>query len=226
MLSKNEATPKYYTTFVGFGRFIFLRVGVTLLKGGAFTIPEGCRQVLPVMPHTSREDIVSHSLRAHPLWLSGSVRALPLGQNMRAAKEKPWRDFLLQLGDGNFLIEESVSPFAVRLPDEIVAPQDWAVPDMINHAFPRLLHAAARVVASDRTLEVISYFCDRSILTPLNKNVDVVNREIIAAFPKESITTYFSSDSVDAGTAEDRALWPTDFVHSLTPVECRRTNWR
>ena len=93
------------------------------------------------------------------------------------------------------------------------------MPDMIDHAFPRLLHAAARVVVSDQRPEEIVYSCDRSILTALNKIIDAVNRELIPTFPKESITTYFSSDSVDVATAEERALWPTDFLHLLTPAE-------
>ena len=41
--------------------------GKVLVLGGDF------RQVLPVMPHCSREDVVSHSLQAHLFWKQGQV---------------------------------------------------------------------------------------------------------------------------------------------------------
>ena len=53
--------------------------GKVLVLGGDF------RQVLPVMPHCSREDVVSHSLKAHPLWLEGHVKVFRLNENQRAS---------------------------------------------------------------------------------------------------------------------------------------------
>eukprot|EP00959_Pyramimonas_sp_CCMP1952_P418038 8758443-Pyramimonas_sp.AAC.1 len=42
--------------------------GKILLMGGDF------RQVLPVMPKASRDEIISHSLQYHLLWTSGYVQ--------------------------------------------------------------------------------------------------------------------------------------------------------
>ena len=41
--------------------------GKVLVLGGDF------RQVLPVMPHCAREDIVGHSIKTHRLWIAGLV---------------------------------------------------------------------------------------------------------------------------------------------------------
>ena len=106
--------------------------GKVVVLGGDF------RQVLPVMPHCSREDIVQHSLKAHPLWRSGSVRVHPLRENKRAAGDAGWRDFLLRMGDGELEVFPSLGPHTVRLPDEIVAPASWTRQDLVDHVFPDL----------------------------------------------------------------------------------------
>ena len=58
------------------------------------------RQVLPVMPHASREQVVSHSLRNHRFWRDGSVQLYPLTGNARAREDAAYADFLLRVGDG------------------------------------------------------------------------------------------------------------------------------
>mgnify|MGYP006183217961 CR=1 FL=1 len=64
----------------------------------------------------------------------------------------------------------------------------------------------------------VSLFCGRALLTPTNAVVDILNPQILAQFPPESTTSYFSVDAVDAATPEETALWPLDFLHSLTPA--------
>ena len=41
--------------------------GKVLVLGGDF------RHVLPVMPHSAREDIIGHSIKTHNLWINGLV---------------------------------------------------------------------------------------------------------------------------------------------------------
>ena len=62
-----------------------MKTGVICLEvffcGGDF------RQVLPVMPHASREDIVGHSIKPHRLWTEGYVSVHPLATNMPARED-------------------------------------------------------------------------------------------------------------------------------------------
>ena len=50
-----------------------------------------------------------------------------------------------------------------------------------------------------------------------NAVVDEVNKDILATFDASELVTYHSIDEVDACTPEEGALWPLDFLHSLTP---------
>ena len=60
--------------------------GNVLVLGGDF------RQVLPVMPHAVREDVVGHSIKAHTLWKTGHVTVHSLATNMRARGDEEWRE--------------------------------------------------------------------------------------------------------------------------------------
>ena len=67
--------------------------GKVLVLGGDF------RQVLPVMPHCAREDIVGHSSKSHRLWIDGLVSVVSLATHMRARGDEEWRTYLLCIGD-------------------------------------------------------------------------------------------------------------------------------
>ena len=85
--------------------------GKVLVLGGDF------RQVLPVMPHVAREDVVGHSIKAHTLWKTGHVTVHSLATNMRACGDVEWREYLLKVGDGREPICDQISPFAISVPD-------------------------------------------------------------------------------------------------------------
>ena len=185
--------------------------GKIVVLGGDF------RQVLPVIPHSSRDDVVSHSIKAHPLWLQGFVHIHRLRLNKRAESDAPWSDFLLQLGDGLLETHEDVSAFAVRLPDEICAPYGSTVDDLVEHIFPNLAEEAARCVSGGGLTEHLEYFRERAILTPTNAVADEWNAAILQSLDPGTHVTYTSSDSIDAATDQDNVLWPMDFLNSLTP---------
>ena len=44
----------------------------------------GFRQVLPVMPHAGRAEVVAHAPSRHPYWIDGLVQLFPLTGNARA----------------------------------------------------------------------------------------------------------------------------------------------
>ena len=186
--------------------------GKVLVLGGDY------RQVLPVMPHCSREDIVAHSMQAHPLWREGYIKIHSLSKNMRAAEDESWRRFLLDVGDGRVQMHEDVGPHAIRLPDEICAPETWGVAELISNTFPDLHAWSQRCVSTERVAEDRQYFCDRAILAPTNAAADEINTAIMEDFSVGVEHTYYSSDSADTASAAEAALWPMDFLHSLTPT--------
>ena len=55
------------------------------------------------------------------------------------------------------------------------------------------------------------------MLTATNAIVDEVNNNMLGELPRETLVTYHSVDEVDASTPDEQALWPVDFLNSLTP---------
>ena len=82
--------------------------GKVLVLGGDF------RQVLPVMPHCAREDIVGHSIKAHNLWIDGLVSVFLWLQTCVREETKSGANTCYALATGQNL---SVKPLA-RLPSE------------------------------------------------------------------------------------------------------------
>ena len=66
-----------------------------------------------------------------------------LRTNMRAngdnSEQNWWREYLLRIGDGKEPVHTAISPYAVRLPDELVAPKDWTTADLNNLVFPDMV---------------------------------------------------------------------------------------
>jgi len=195
--------------------------GKVMVLGGDF------RQVLPVMPHCSRADVVGHSIKAHPFFTEGSIAVHSLTRNMRARDNEDWRAYLLDVGNGAVAPPPSLGEFSMRLRDDILAPRGWNYMDLVRHTFPDLLASACRTAQSNSLSEMLAFWSDRAVLTPTNALVDEVNNAIIQEFPEDIRMTYFSVDEVDASTPEEKALWPLDFLHSLTPAGVMApTSWK
>ena len=99
--------------------------------------------------------------------------------------------------------------------------------DLVRHKFPDLLASACRTAQSNSLPELLAFWSDRAVLTPTNALVDEVNNAKIQEFLEDIRMTYFSVDEVDASTPEEKALWPLDFLHSLTPAGVMApTSWK
>lgn len=185
--------------------------GKTVLFAGDF------RQVLPVMPHSSRAEVVAHSIKNHYALRADGVRVLQLRGNMRATGDGEFAAYLLRIGDGREPVEPLVSPSAVRLPDRIAAPNGWARTDLINHVFPNFAERVLRCASPDVSQADTDFFKMRAVLTPKNSIVDELNEaaldEVVArgAVPM----TYLSTDAIQGGTSQDRANFPLDFLNAL-----------
>ncbi|GAA0145956.1 hypothetical protein LIER_36228 [Lithospermum erythrorhizon] len=166
--------------------------GKIMILGGDF------RQVFPVVLGGTREQTVMASIIQYSLWKN--VTILHLRENMRAHHNYEFSNFLLRVGDG----EKSVtSNDMIMIPDSMAIPWegeesitrliDFMFPDLSGHAYD------------------IEYMMDRTLIMPLNEDVNKINEKIIQSFLGKEVT-YYSFDSV---SDDLQNLYQQEFLNSL-----------
>lgn len=181
--------------------------GKTVVFGGDF------RQILPVVPKGSREQIVKASLSSSSLW--NSCQVLTLTKNMRLTVEsdplevdliKEFSEWILKLGDGK-LSEPNDGEAVIDIPEDMLLKDSL---DPINSialsTYPSLL----------QNLHDEEYFKERAILCPTNDVVDEVNNYIMDLLPGES-HQYFSSDQIcssDSSSTRDDDI-SIEYINSI-----------
>ena len=173
--------------------------GITMLFSGDW------RQILTVVPHGTRTDIVGRCAKSSELWKQ--VMTLRLSENMRirqagGQEEEDFAKFLLNLGEGKIPVAEDEGEFAIELDEELSLPGDslkhvvdWVYEDLnTNRHDPKWL-------------------CERVILCPTNSEVDTVNEYMTKIFPGQEYTCY----SVDTAESEGDHLLPTEYLNTLCP---------
>lgn len=168
--------------------------GLTMLLGGDF------RQVLPVIPRKGRAHIVEASICKSNLWQRCKIYQLV--DNMRVdrgvppvtvdGRKVPFGDWVLSLGNGSeqtIPLDDDIDPSWIRIPDEVKYSGD-PVDAMVNEIYDEL-HLKYKDV---------EYLRDRAILTPLNENVGIINKEVLGRLPGES-KIYKSCDTICRGSS-------------------------
>ena len=107
--------------------------------------------------------------------------------------------------------------YAVRLPQRSVADRGSTVNDLLDFVFPDLVSQSEFCLRNPTDPLAQAFFSDRAVLTPTNTVVDKLNDMLLARFPEHALREYLSSDTLDSTTADDRAIWPLDLVHTLRP---------
>src|SRR5439155_13788668 len=102
---------------------IALPVGKIFVFGGDFC------QILPVIPHATRADIVSASLSKSSIWKYLKVMKLTSNMRLRQShnfqddnhilKQKEFAEFLLKIGDGKYPTNPSIENM-ITIPSDIV----------------------------------------------------------------------------------------------------------
>ena len=169
--------------------------GVPAILGGDFA------QILPVVPHGSRADIVYACLQR--TWIWPRLRQLSLRINMRVRNDPSELDFV------NWI---SSLPYDPALQGSITLPpfisRASTVTDLINHVYPqdRLLRAPGNYHA----------FRGRAILSTLNDTVRELNHTIIDMLPGQE-RTYLAVDSADVNEADPEiAELPPEVLQSIS----------
>ncbi|XP_019190330.1 PREDICTED: uncharacterized protein LOC109184747 [Ipomoea nil] len=182
--------------------------GKTVVLGGDF------RQILPVIPKGSRQEIVQASINSSYLWSNCEVLRLTKNLRLRGissaeevAKLNSFAKWIADLGDGN-LGEEKNGVFNIRIPDNFVLRNEVdPIAEIVQRTFPSYGHGQF----DHKFLE------SRAILAPTLDVVDKVN-EYMNSMNDATSKTYLSCDSVcKSDTSSDMLseVHTTEFLNSL-----------
>ena len=179
--------------------------GKIFIFGGDF------RQILPVIPHATRADIVSASLSRSFIWRY--LKIMKLTTNMRLnyssnsqdnLKQKEFAEFLLKIGNGKYPIKTNTEN-TINLPLNMVMSKG-KLADLIDFVYPNLAENSGN----------INYMVNRAILTPKNTDVSIISDMVISRIPGK-VKIYPSADSTDSADNVHRQpqVYSSEFLRSL-----------
>jgi PIF1-like helicase len=180
--------------------------GKIFIFGGDF------RQILPVIPHASRADVVSASLSRSFLWkymkimkLTINMRLYQSNNSQNNLKQREFAKFLLKIGDGKYPINPGTEN-VITLPTNMVIPKG-KLTDLIDFVYPNLVENSGN----------IHYMVGRAILTSKNADVDIISDIIMDKIPGE-VQIYPSADSADlteGSNVQQSQVYSPEFLRSL-----------
>ena len=139
--------------------------GITVVFGG------DPRQILPVVHHGNRANIVKACVQSSQLW--SHVQELRLSKNMQLVEDEiNFAKYLLTVGNGTAQVYPEIGDDVVQIPKKYLVS---TLDSLITKVFPNIGFGY-----QDK------YFVSqRVILTPKNENVDKLNEIIMDMFPGE-----------------------------------------
>ncbi|KAI3812104.1 hypothetical protein L1987_16809 [Smallanthus sonchifolius] len=160
--------------------------GKVIVFGGDF------RQILPVVPNGSRQQIVNSSLSSSYIWTHCKV--LKLTKNLRLTcrndsvdieQTKMFAQWLLDIGEGN-VGGMNDGEAMIEIPkDLLIKDSSDPISELIEFVYPSILE----------NFKNPSFFHERAILAPKNEVVQEINDRLLSIFPGEE-REYLSSDSI------------------------------
>ncbi|XP_074290808.1 uncharacterized protein LOC141617509 [Silene latifolia] len=160
------------------------------------------RQVLPVLPRRTQQEVVDASIVSSALWQH--LTKFSLTENIRVRADPEFAQFLLNLGNGDLQATESALVDIHQ--NLILKTSDEEQPEqtLIRTVFPEIKQANFNP----------DIFTERAILTSRNSDVDAINSMLIEEFPG-AIHIYKSFDSV---IDDNSNVYPAEFLNSLCPA--------
>ncbi|KAK3224805.1 hypothetical protein Dsin_004667 [Dipteronia sinensis] len=158
--------------------------------GGKIIVLRGdFRQILPVVPHGGRQEIVHATINSSHLW--DYCKVLTLTKNMRlqiGSSDKNLNDmrefseWLLKIGNGD-AGEDFDGEATIKVPDEmLIKDQENGLAKLVEFVYPNFLEN----ITDPR------FFQERAILSPILIDVAMINEYLIP----EDERTYLSSDTI------------------------------
>ena len=175
--------------------------------GGLTVLLAGDRkQILPVVGHGGRPEIVEATLKRSYIW--PKILPLPLSTNMRVSNAAPdsgaqeSSEYLQDVGSGTILLAGvgDVGPNAVAVPSEFKL-ETTTMSNLCDFVFHDL----------DNHFQNADWLASRAIIAPTNKAVDEINTVMMDRFPGQE-RVYNCSDTVD-----NEHHYPVEFINRLTP---------
>jgi hypothetical protein len=187
--------------------------GKSILLGGDF------RQILPVIPRGTKEDIVHASLCSSVLW--SKFKVLTLTENMRLSSNGLSNDqkkelvifanWILAIGDGtqhDALFPDDSDASMIKIPqDLLLEPGSNPILAIVSAVYPSI---------HDINIDPC-YFRERAIVTPRNATVSEINDFILNMLPGMK-RIYLSTDTVCKTSSDGdnaKILYPVEFINQL-----------
>nr|XP_016511338.1 PREDICTED: ATP-dependent DNA helicase PIF1-like [Nicotiana tabacum] len=184
--------------------------GKTVVLGGDF------RQILPVIPKGTRQDIVNATLNSSYLW--NNCQVLTLSKNMRLEGNqldshlndlRKFSDWILAIGDG--MVGNSIDGIdKVHIPDDLIISNcDDPICAIVESTYPDFLSHC-----SD-----ITYLQQRGILAPTLDMVESVN-EYMVSLNNSQPKLFFSSDTICMSEDKFTGLEHVHTPEFLNTIKC------
>jgi hypothetical protein len=169
--------------------------GVTVVFGGDF------QQILPILIHGSRPQVVNACLQRSRIWRE--LRILKLETNMRLLQanqqERDFAKWQLEVGHGKHTDDNS----NINIPRHFHLANN-SVESLIDHIYPGI---------RDLPHPPHHYFAERSILSPCNKDVHELNQTILDAFPGQQMVFHSADSAQDRGDGE--MMYPVEHLNQI-----------
>ncbi|XP_023754072.1 uncharacterized protein LOC111902476 [Lactuca sativa] len=160
--------------------------GKVIVFGGDF------RQIIPVVPGGSRQNIVNASLSSSYLWQHCKVYRLTKNMRLSVGKDqaniekiKDLAIWLLDIGEGKLGGPNDGKTIIDILDDILINAPDDPIGSLIEFVYPLILEKYSNT----------NYFQERAILAPKNEVVQEINDRLLKKFPGDEVE-YLSSDSI------------------------------
>ena len=187
--------------------------GKTILLGGDF------RQILPVIPDGTKEQIINASLTSSSLWPKFTV--LTLTENMRlstdglTSEEKAeiteFSEWILNVGNGEISnlpsLDESDASFITIPSDLLLENSCEPISTIVSTIYPNICDIQVDP----------GYFRERAIVTTKNTTVAEINDFVLDIAPGEK-RVYLSVDSIYTSSTEiddASSLYPIEYINQL-----------
>ncbi|XP_050535181.1 uncharacterized protein LOC126902195 isoform X3 [Daktulosphaira vitifoliae] len=153
------------------------------------------RQTLPIVKRGSRAQIVSATIRHGVYWVS--MEKYSLERNMRADGDRPFADWLLQLGAGS--LNNGLE--YVTIPAGAVS-ESFA--SLLDFVYPRAM-----------SLDNVRDYAKHIVLCVTNDECKNINDQVLRSRVTGSQRVYTATDTVVADDDDEAANFPVEFLNTL-----------
>lgn len=172
--------------------------GVTVVFAGDW------RQILPVVRHGNRADILDACLKSSPIWQD--VVVMQMHKNMRVhlagGDQDDFAQVLLAIGEGRISPETELGEHKILIPADFVLNSE-SLDDLCNFVFHGL----------EQSYHKPDWLCSRAVLCPTNEATDKVNQHMMAIFPGDQFE-YRSADTLQDD--DNSQHYPQEFLNTIS----------